>query len=216
MQYNQSYLVTRKKPHQSILLRFLACDLSLSSKITSQNTGLQFKKEFTMLVKELYKESVEAIQKDDIKTAKTTLLQILTDYPSSEEAVLARELLAGLEGGDSLLKDFSEESKEVLPEEAVPLESNRQAAPPSNYLAAKYAASLISYIGWLVCIVGTLLTISGVLGFDEGGVWFSMISGVKTVGSGLALVVAGQITRATLDNADQTRAILNHLNEKAS
>jgi hypothetical protein len=60
------------------------------------------------------------------------------------------------------------------------------------------------------------LTISGVVGFDEGGVWFSMMSGVKTVGSGLALVVAGQITRATLDNADQTRAILNHLNEKAS
>jgi hypothetical protein len=32
------------------------------------------KKEFTMLVKELYKESVAAIQKDEIKTAKTTLL----------------------------------------------------------------------------------------------------------------------------------------------
>jgi hypothetical protein len=130
--------------------------------------------------------------------------------------VLARELLAGLEGGYSLLEDFSEESKEVLPEEAAPLESNRQAAPPSNYLAAKYAASLISYIGWLVCIAGTLFTISGVVGFDEGGVWFSMMSGVKTVGAGLALVAAGQITRATLDNADQTRAILNHLNKKAS
>jgi hypothetical protein len=176
----------------------------------------KFKKEFTMLVKTLYKEFEEAKQKGDIKTAKTKLLQILTDYPSSDEAVLARELLTGLEGGDSIVKELSEKPEVVLSEKVAPLESNKQAAPPSNYLAAKYVSSLISYMGWLVCIVGVVLTISGLIGLEEGGVLFSMLSGLGTAATGLIFVAAGQFTRATIDNADQTRAILNHLNQKAS
>ena len=89
----------------------------------------------------------------------------------------------------------------------------------------------ISFLGWLVFAGGVIAVFAGVIaafagmasGLQSqyrGGVSIlallpALLPGLGIEVSGLLLVAAGQLTRATVDNADHTREILNVIREKA-
>ncbi|WP_240205261.1 hypothetical protein [Vibrio sp. CyArs1] len=89
--------------------------------------------------------------------------------------------------------------------------------PDSNYSTAKLISSLISVIGWTVFAVGiiVLLLSLGMLGGRYGVNFWLFLSaiapGAGTMVSGLFLVATAQVVRATVDNADNSRQILEHL-----
>ena len=92
----------------------------------------------------------------------------------------------------------------------------------SNYKTAKNMSQIISFIGWILLIAGIVISIVGLnIGINlgvgaRGGASsniilsiINMLPGLVTAISGLFIITAGQLTRATLDNADYTREILN-------
>ena len=65
--------------------------------------------------------------------------------------------------------------------------------------------------GWLVAFAGVF---TGYLSIVSGSL-IALLPGFGICVSGLFLVTAGQITRATVDNADHTREILKLIKEKS-
>ena len=90
----------------------------------------------------------------------------------------------------------------------------------SEYETARKISMLISFLGWLVFASGVIAALAGMGGglrSDYGG-GISIIAFLPGLGiavSGLFLVAAGQVTKATVDNADHTREILSLIREKA-
>ncbi|WP_139163814.1 hypothetical protein [Desulfoluna spongiiphila] len=86
----------------------------------------------------------------------------------------------------------------------------------SNYGTALSISALMSTIGWLIVVIGLVAI---VIGFSEGsrsGVSFiAALPGIGMSISGFFLVACAQVTRAVVDNADQTREILNILKERS-
>ncbi|HFE38745.1 MAG TPA: hypothetical protein ENK06_10080 [Gammaproteobacteria bacterium] len=90
----------------------------------------------------------------------------------------------------------------------------------SDYEVARKVSRFISFLGWVVFALGIIVAfagfVNGVQSRYGGGVSIiGMLPGLGITVSGLFLVAAGQVTRATVDNADHTREILNTLREKA-
>ena len=85
----------------------------------------------------------------------------------------------------------------------------------SDYGATESVSKIISFIGWIFAWAGVIIVIVGLLNSDEfGGVFLlTIIPGLGTSVSGLFLVIAGQITRATINNANSTKEILNTIYE---
>ena len=83
----------------------------------------------------------------------------------------------------------------------------------SNYNTARTMSDILSVIGWIMVVVGVL----GALILASQGYSFNvlaMLPGLAIAISGLFMVVAAQVTKATVDNADQTREIMNLLRKK--
>ena len=83
----------------------------------------------------------------------------------------------------------------------------------SNYNTARTMSDILSVIGWIMVVVGVL----GALILASQGHSFNvlaMLPGLAIAISGLFMVVAAQVTKATVDNADQTREIMNLLRKK--
>ena len=80
----------------------------------------------------------------------------------------------------------------------------------SEYEAARKVSAFISFLGWVLAALGI---IAALIAASDGDARFWAMVGVAI--SGLFLVAAGQVTRATVDNADHTREILNLLRDKA-
>lgn len=86
----------------------------------------------------------------------------------------------------------------------------------TNYGTVRVLSQLIIFLGWTTVIVSLAFVVIGILNLTGGG-W--SISNALTLQapilaiaiSGLATVVAGQVLRATIDTADNTRKILIHL-----
>jgi hypothetical protein len=90
----------------------------------------------------------------------------------------------------------------------------------SDYGAARKVSMFISFLGWLVFAIGLIAAIGGIAagGNSRYGNEMSLIAmfpGIGIAVSGLFLVAGGQVTRATVDNADHTREILNLLKDRA-
>ncbi len=90
----------------------------------------------------------------------------------------------------------------------------------SDYEVARKISKFLSFLGWLVFAVGVIAAIAGLVSGTQsrygGGVsLLALLPGLGISVSGLFLVAAGQVTRATVDNADHTREILNIIREKA-
>jgi hypothetical protein len=84
----------------------------------------------------------------------------------------------------------------------------------SDYDAARAISVFISFLGWIIFACGS---VSGML-----AIIFMGISKIPLLGlglgiavSGLFLITAGQVTRATVDNADNTREILKIIKDKS-
>lgn len=84
----------------------------------------------------------------------------------------------------------------------------------TNYTATKILASLIILLGWVTVIIGFFLAF---LTFKESSNWGTskaLLMSSPMIGiaiSGLVCIVIGQLLRATIDTADNTRKIFNHL-----
>lgn len=82
----------------------------------------------------------------------------------------------------------------------------------SDYGAARGLSGFISGVGWFVVVIGILTALAGI---DEGSV-LAILPGLGLAVSGIIVVAAGQVTRATVDNADHTREILTLLKKHAA
>lgn len=87
----------------------------------------------------------------------------------------------------------------------------------SNYETAIFVSGIITFVGWLVVAIGILVTGFGLASLSKMySINFASFIGVAVPGiggiiSGLFLVAVGQVVKATVDNADHTRQILNRL-----
>ncbi|GLQ32612.1 hypothetical protein [Litoribrevibacter albus] len=108
--------------------------------------------------------------------------------------------------------DLPDEVDEVKPQSN--LTQQKSLGYQSSYSSARTIADVLSVIGWLTVVIGVfsaLALASQGSSFDV----FAMLPGLGLVISGLFMVVAAQVTRAIVDNADHTREILSLLREKA-
>jgi hypothetical protein len=155
-----------------------------------------------MTVQQLYENAIEAKNSGNEKVALKSLTKIINDYPDSKEAELARAM----------------RYKITHKEKTAAASTSTSTAPyTSDYGTARGIAQVISVIGWIVVAVGSLAAIAGLSGSNQfGGVsLLAVLPGLGIAVSGLLLVVAGQVTRATVDNADHTREILKLLKERS-
>ncbi len=82
----------------------------------------------------------------------------------------------------------------------------------SSYETTRKVSKFISLLGWVTFALGLIGAVMAL-----GNHWDSLLAMLPGLGgaiSGLFLVVAGQVSRATVDNADHTREILNILRNK--
>jgi len=89
----------------------------------------------------------------------------------------------------------------------------------SDYGVARKVSIFISFLGWVVFAVGVLAAFAGLVGelrspYGNNISIGILLSGIGIAVSGLFLIAAGQVTRATVDNADHTREILRFLRAK--
>ncbi len=82
----------------------------------------------------------------------------------------------------------------------------------SSYETTRKVSKFISLLGWVTFALGLIGAVMA-LGNDWGSL-LEMLLGLGGAISGLFLVVVGQVSRATVDNADHTREILNILRNK--
>jgi len=91
----------------------------------------------------------------------------------------------------------------------------------SHYQTARGVAYIVEFLGWMAVVAGVLIAILGASAgsrdpFNPGlAVLMATAPGLATVFSGLVMVALAQVTRATADNADHTRQILELIQSKA-
>lgn len=74
----------------------------------------------------------------------------------------------------------------------------------SDYNTARFVSNCISYVGWAFVLIGLIVTLLFFANADVD----QIASAIGAIVSGLLLVAAGHVSKATLDNADNTREIL--------
>lgn len=86
----------------------------------------------------------------------------------------------------------------------------------SSYEAGRTLSQVISFIGWIVAVIGVVAIGMGLFSDAAPAMKGVLIySGVGSLFSGLLLVVAGQVCRATVDTADNTQQILLAIERQA-
>lgn len=83
----------------------------------------------------------------------------------------------------------------------------------SNYSTGRAVASFISGCGWFIVFVGVILTLvlsNSTYNFN----FLAILPGISMAIVGLFMVATGQVTKATVDNADHTREIMLYLKER--
>lgn len=117
-------------------------------------------------------------------------------------------------------------------ETSPPSPNDRSEMYRSAYGTARKVSMFVSFLGWVVCVGGLLLALFGLIsllqvpsldrqiqyGTQYGVIAYvyvgALIQGFIMAVFGLFLVASGQITRATVDNADHSREILILLQSK--
>lgn len=83
----------------------------------------------------------------------------------------------------------------------------------SGYGTARSLSNLVVSLGWIVVGIGVLLSAFIVMNSLKSrmGIYSlaAILPGLGTTAGGLVMVMSGQITKATLDSADNTGRILN-------
>ena len=113
----------------------------------------------------------------------------------------------------ALQPDAEGEGKSVSPLASTPDAEQAHPEPSSDYGTARIIAKVVSFLGWIVVVAGIVGIVYGVRkGLLYGGrdaVLIAVTPGMATVMMGIVMVVMGQITRATVNTADDTRQILH-------
>lgn len=81
----------------------------------------------------------------------------------------------------------------------------------SSYEMASIVSIFVSLVGVVVFLAGVILSFSGI---SENASLIETLARVGIAIAGLLLVSAGQVARATIDNADNTREMLNIIRKK--
>lgn len=145
--------------------------------------------------------------------------ELIRDFPDSPEAKAAR--------GD--VQRLTEEVKRAAASPRAP-EGSRDVRRPvvahgvgasddlpyeSSYNAARGVASLISFVGWLFVVGGAILALVVIVTVSQsryGSLSLPLfVPALSAAVSGLLLVMGGQVTRATVDTADNTARVLHLL-----
>lgn len=117
-------------------------------------------------------------------------------------------------------KDFVFKNITIDEKESVLISENKVTmAQQSAYGTARFVSFFISFLGWVAFVVGIIAAFASMgslqLKYGAGVSVLALLPGLGISISGLFLVAAGQVTRATVDNADNTRQILDLLRGKA-
>lgn len=86
----------------------------------------------------------------------------------------------------------------------------------TTYGTARMIAQCISFIGWIIVIIGCLILIVSLIQStkDHSFALMGLIPAFAAIISGLLLVMIGQMTRAMIDTADNTGQMLVILKNK--
>jgi len=82
----------------------------------------------------------------------------------------------------------------------------------SNYETAKFTSTILQGVGWFV-VAGGVMSVPLLLLTNENNP-AGFLASLGVVFGGLLLVMGAQVTRATVDNADNTREILEIMKKK--
>jgi len=112
-----------------------------------------------------------------------------------------------------VIQPHTSENASIKPEPALLDSEQALPEPSSDYGTARIVAKVVSLLGWVVVVAGIVGIAYGVRkGLLYGGrdaVLIAVTPGMATVMMGIVMVVMGQITRATVNTADDTRQILH-------
>jgi len=82
----------------------------------------------------------------------------------------------------------------------------------SHYKVARIVVALMSFLGWIACIISIVIAVRAFMSSSNYGYEFALLAAVPgLIGafSGLFIVAMGQLTRATLDSADYSGEMLS-------
>ncbi len=82
----------------------------------------------------------------------------------------------------------------------------------STYGATRLIAQIVAFIGWITVVISGLIFIMTIM---QGFEWLRLLPALSGFVSGLFLVMSGQLTRAIVDNTDNTGEALLLLREIA-
>ena len=82
-----------------------------------------------------------------------------------------------------------------------------------DYGTAIFISKLVSFIGWIAVIGGALLTL--ILLVEGGMALAGLAPAISAVPVGLILVISGQASRAVMDNANYSKAMLKVMLERS-
>jgi len=91
---------------------------------------------------------------------------------------------------------------------------NNSVASSNDYKTSILVAKIVSAIGWFTCVAAIVIVISALAAAGKmGALAIAPVLGVLI--GGLILVIAGQSSRAIMDNANYSRLMLEDMRKKA-
>ena len=87
----------------------------------------------------------------------------------------------------------------------------------TDYTTSILVAKLVSAIGWVTCVVAVVIIISAFASAGKMGTLAlaALVPGLAVLIGGLILVIAGQSSRAVMDNTNYSRQMLEEMRKKA-
>lgn len=84
----------------------------------------------------------------------------------------------------------------------------------ADYRTSILVAKIVSAVGWLTCVVAVIIVISA---FASGGKMgaLAIAPGLGVLIGGLILVIAGQSSRALMDNANYSRLMFEEMRRRS-
>jgi len=115
----------------------------------------------------------------------------------------------------SIYRDHYPAALPLAPDPMVYDESDNAINKSNDYHVTKIISKIISFTGWITLMVGFVIIGYGLIhsrGYENIDVTLVIVlPGIGMIFTGLFLIVAGQIARATVDNATHNKHILMEL-----
>ena len=94
------------------------------------------------------------------------------------------------------------------------VENQIQETTSNDYRTSITVAKFISFVGWLMCVGAIILIITAFAGAGRMGA-LAIAPGLGVFIGGLILVIAGQTSRAVMDNTNYSKQILELMRKTA-